>query len=693
MSLLLVISLLFQSLISVIQPGSLLAQADALPGQMSLVDEGQPFSLTAAQNSAAISITDSGFSPDTVTIPVDTAVIWTNNTTRSHILVSGNVQYRAYLPVILAANSNGNSHSQPTAVTADSFRVTIAPGDTFSYTYATIGAHPFYLETAPGTTGQVTVQDSSTSLTLDPIGNQTVTISNTLQLQLTAVYTGGGQLTYFANPLPANAALQPTSGAFQFTPDSSQIGSVSITFGVSDGVLTDTETIQMTVAPVSLSLNVVGPQTAVLGQTLSFTLTAAYEGQNSLTYGATTLPLPAQASLDAATGQFAFTPDENQIGDIGLNFYVTDGVLQASEWVTITVPPPNPSDDTALHGRILDANDAAVGVTTPLVGATVTNIETGINTTTNASGYFTLTGLISGTNHFDFQGSTAVPAGTYGAYRADKYLIGHVTTIVDRPIYIMALDTAGQVPVDPNNTTVVDNPNISTTVTIPPHTVMDENGNEYNGLISISPVPVGFTPGSLPDTLNPDQVITVQPMGLTFATPAPVTFPNSSGLSSGSKVDIWSMDHDLGIFFIAGTGQVSADGQWINTISGGIREASWHFPMSPAGDGNGGGDGPGDNDGNGPPCNGGSTVTLENGCLGTRISLPPYVSLGESRALELVYKSNRAYPQPVLPFEATILQRSAVPDLISYDLTVGGVNMGNPVYVDTSGLDENQDET
>jgi hypothetical protein len=55
---------------------------------------------------------------------------------------------------------------------------------------------------------------------------------------------------------------------------------------------------------------------------------------------------------------------------------------------------------------------------------------------------------------------------------------------------------------------------------------MDEDRNEFDGMISISPVPAGFTPGSLPDRLVPDQVITVQPMGLTFNTPAPVTFPN-----------------------------------------------------------------------------------------------------------------------------------------------------------------------
>ena len=218
-------------------------------------------------------------------------------------------------------------------------------------------------------------------------------------------------------------------------------------------------------------------------------------------------------------------------------------------------------------------------------------------------------------------------------------------------------------------------------------------------MISISPVPAGFTPGSLPDTLVPDQVITVQPMGLTFNTPARVTFPNTSGLSPGSEVDIWSMDHSTSEFFVAGRGRVTDDGTMIETIRGGIHEASWHFPMPPAPNPVPPPDGPQNNDE--PPCNScpcknsanpASTLILYNGCLGTTISLPSYQSLGESRNLEFAYKSDRAYPQPIIPIHATIGQRAAVPRLVSYELTVGGVAQGEATYIDTSTLSERVDE-
>ncbi|MCB0013095.1 MAG: VCBS repeat-containing protein, partial [Anaerolineales bacterium] len=446
----------------------------------------------------------------------------------------------------------------------------------------------------------------------------------------------------------------------------------------------------------NLVLDPIGDQVALLGQTLNFSVTATYDGNAPLAFSVAPLPLPDNAQFDISAGTFSFTPAFAQVGNHPLTFSVTDGTISAQESITITVPQPEPTDTTGLQGRILDANDAESGIITPLVGATVTNIESGLSATTDGAGFFTLTGLTPGLNHFDFQGSTAIPAGTYGAYRADKTLIANVINVVNRPIFIMAIDIAGQVTVNPAITTTVNNPNIDTTVVIGPHTVMDEQGNEFDGDISISPVPPDFTPGSLPDRLNPEQVITVQPMGLTFAQPAPVTFPNSMGLPPGTETDIWSMDHDLGIFFIAGRGQVSADGQWIETIEGGIREASWHFPLPPEPAAAPPAEATEDTQPIGTNQNGsncGSFITFYDGCLSVSVGTPDYYSLGQMRRSTLVYNSNWAAPHVQIPFEVTIAQVSAVPDLFAYQTEFAGVISHEPVYLDTSGLNEGQDET
>ncbi|MFQ5964050.1 MAG: MopE-related protein [Candidatus Scalinduaceae bacterium] len=441
--------------------------------------------------------------------------------------------------------------------------------------------------------------------------------------------------------------------------------------------------------------NTLSDQSVRIGNTLVLDLAAAFPNGNLMTFSASPLPLPDNATLNAVTGIFAFSPSENQVGVFALTFTASDGSSSNSETIDITVLEAEPGGITALQGQILDANDALLSITTPIVGATVTNIETGLSTTTDSNGNFLLSGLTPGENHFDYDGSTATaPTGfSYGAYLGMEDLIVNVTNVITRPIYIMHLDSEGEVQVDPNNTTVLNNPNAGITLTIPPNTVKDENGANYSGMLSVSEVPAGFTPASLPDTLEPGMVVTIQPMGLTFDQPAPITFPNLDNLASGSQLDLWSLDHSTGEFFIAGTGEVSADGSVINTIDGGIREASWHFPL------------PIETNGasqtmsliqriiNFIKCETGSISYAHSGNLAVDHSLSSYSSLGQSRALRFVYNSDHADPQPVIISNSTIPFKSAVPPTVSTSLSVGGVDQGVEVFTDTSGLSESVDET
>ena len=61
--------------------------------------------------------------------------------------------------------------------------------------------------------------------------------------------------------------------------------------------------------------------------------------------------------------------------------------------------------------------------------------------------------------------------------------------------------------------------------------------------------------------------------------------------------------------------------------------------------------------------------------------------------MRFLYNSQWADPRPVIPFNVTIPVRSAVPGLVSYKLSVGGVDQGEETFIDTAGLDENVDET
>src|SRR5262249_40883691 len=106
-------------------------------------------------------------------------------------------------------------------------------------------------------------------------------------------------------------------------------------------------------------------------------------------------------------------------------------------------------------------------------------------------------------------------------------------------------------------------------------------GEAYEGKLSITEVPPDRTPAALPANLRPDVLVTIQPGDLSFATPAPLSLPNRAGWPAGTVMDLWSINPASGEFDNVGQGRVSADGSVIQTISGGVRNSSWHFFSPP----------------------------------------------------------------------------------------------------------------
>lgn len=163
-------------------------------------------------------------------------------------------------------------------------------------------------------------------------------------------------------------------------------------------------------------------------------------------------------------------------------------------------------------------------------------------------------------------------------------LLGHgvyegYNNVIERPIYLPKLDTANAVTIDPQVDTTV------TTTAIPgmelhvaAGSLQDSDGNDFSGQLSITEVPADLTPASLPATLHPDLVVTIQPAEMGFSEPAPLDFPNTAGYLPGTEMELWSIDPVSGEFEVVGEMVVSADGESIETVSGGVRTSSWHFP-------------------------------------------------------------------------------------------------------------------
>ena len=112
---------------------------------------------------------------------------------------------------------------------------------------------------------------------LDPIGDRTVGEQENLSFAVTASDPDQDNLSFGADVLPAGATLDPTSGAFNWTPSVGQAGSYPILFTVSDDgvpVLSDSEQVTITVtAPVANQapvLDPIGDRTVGEQENLSF---------------------------------------------------------------------------------------------------------------------------------------------------------------------------------------------------------------------------------------------------------------------------------------------------------------------------------------------------------------------------------------------------------------------------------------
>lgn len=143
-------------------------------------------------------------------------------------------------------------------------------------------------------------------------------------------------LTYSLTGAPDGASINPSTGAFNWTPTEQQgAGSYTFTVRVTDDGspnLSAEETITVTVSEVNVAPVIAGVPAALAGQwgdAVAFKATASDrdvtqpgDKPNALTYSLT--GAPDGATIDPATGAFAWTPASTQVGAHGFSVRVTD---------------------------------------------------------------------------------------------------------------------------------------------------------------------------------------------------------------------------------------------------------------------------------------------------------------------------------------------------------------------------------
>src|SRR5206468_2188375 len=126
---------------------------------------------------------------------------------------------------------------------------------------------------------------------LTPIGDKVAVVGQPFQLVLSARDGDQDALTFSALGLPATASLTPSAGYGQavltWTPTFPQVGTYSgIVLRASDGSMTATQTISITVSPVNLPPSFVPllPQSGREDARLQFTVAADDPNTDTLTY-------------------------------------------------------------------------------------------------------------------------------------------------------------------------------------------------------------------------------------------------------------------------------------------------------------------------------------------------------------------------------------------------------------------------
>ena len=560
--------------------------------------------------------------------------------------------------------------------------------------------------------------------------------SDPLTFQWGFIQQPGGSTASLSDPVIVN----PT-----FVAD--QEGTFIVQLIVNDGTVdSNPNTVAITVVNDPPVLDPVGNQIVNLGQTLTFILTGSDPNNDPISFSATPLPLPRNMAMNGSTGVVTFTPDATQVGNLNLTLLVSDGMLTDTETITIDVQQNVlPPGETELTGQILDTNalilgdpssvpPLPVGTELPVENATVSFLGTAATTTSDSQGFFTLsiTGAFPDPLVLDIDSSTVIidpvmhPAGvTYAGFREQIELIDNVTNTIDRPFFMPRIDAASEMTVngtvvttvDPNNTTLVTNPNLGVTLTVIANSAKNPDGSNFTEVLSISEVPAGLAPAALPENLKPNLLITIQPVGIVFDPPVALTFPNTDNLAPDTVMELWSLEAGTGTFVVVGEGKVVGSQIITNVNGGGVRASDWHF-WAPCGlcklFGLCPGDGdpppppgtpppppdepepipkdPGDPDGSPPggepeppgdpgdddyprdiKKSGSSFISLRTGGMGEIHEVVSYRSLGRDRAPQFIYNSLSADPRPVMALHPTLSLNAGVPNLVSTRLEVGGV--------------------
>lgn len=187
----------------------------------------------------------------------------------------------------------------------------------------------------------ISVGDVDLPPALDAIGDRAGRETDLLTFVVTATDADTSILTYsMTGDLPPAATLGANTGVFTWTPGYADAGIYTVTFSVTDGTTTDSETIAITIANVDRAptLQPIAPGTLKQLSTIAIPVTATDPDGDILSFAILSGPDGATVRDDGAGhATLLWTPTINHLGAYTVDVVATSGALAATRTTTITV--------------------------------------------------------------------------------------------------------------------------------------------------------------------------------------------------------------------------------------------------------------------------------------------------------------------------------------------------------------------
>ena len=191
---------------------------------------------------------------------------------------------------------------------------------------------------------------------LSPIGPKNVAETDKLTIDASATDSNGDSLTYSATGMPSGATIDPVTGVFEWTPSIGQEGAYEVTLKVSDGYLSDSELVTITVSkvahkPVITSLQPLDNSVFEEGDVISISVDAYDEDGDPLNY-----IVKVDGVIRSTSASYDWVTDLSSEGTHTIEVIVSDGANQATAQCSITINEAGLSFDPMVYDTDSDGS-------------------------------------------------------------------------------------------------------------------------------------------------------------------------------------------------------------------------------------------------------------------------------------------------------------------------------------------------